>query len=257
MLIGQATMAGVFDEAEQEMVERVFRLGDRRVGVLMTPRNKVRWLDLNDSSEKTRSKITKSYYSRFPVGQKGGNIQGVIHVRDIAIRCLSGKPLDLRASMHKPLFVHEGMHVLKVLELFKETGLQLAMVVDEYGTIEGIVTMSDIMEGIVGDIRSAELPEEPLMIQMDDGSWLVDGMLPVDELKANFQIKKLPGERAGRFQTLGGFAMAHLKRIPAVGDCFECCGNSFEVMDMEGLRVGKILIKKLEAPTAADSHEPG
>ena len=245
MLIAQATVAGVFDEAEQDMVERVFRFGDRRVGVMMTPRNKVVWLDINEPPEKTRRKIAKSPYSRFPVGQKAGNIQGVVHVRDIAVRCLSGKPLDLRTSMHKPIFVHESAHALKVLERFKQSGLQMALVVDEYGTIEGIITLTDILEAIVGDIASAEVPEEPLITQQQEGAWLLEGMLPVDELKAFFHIRKLPGEPARRFQTLGGFTMARLRRIPAVGDLFECCGYSFEVVDMEGRRVRKVLVKKI------------
>jgi putative hemolysin len=244
MLIGQATVAGVFHEAEQDMVERVFRFGDRRVGVMMTPRNKVVWLDLNEPPEKTGRKIAKSPYSRFPVGQKAGNIQGIVHVRDIAVRCLSGKNLDLRASMHKPIFVHESTHALKVLESFRQSGLQMALVVDEYGTIEGIITLTDILEAIVGDIASEEATQEPLIIQQQENAWLVEGMLPVDELKAFFHLRKLPGERAGRFQTLGGFVMANLRRVPAVGDLFECCGYSFEVVDMEGRRVRKMLIKK-------------
>ena len=128
--------------------------------------------------------------------------------------CLSGKPLDLKALMHKPLFVHEGVHALKVLERFRESGQQLALVVDEYGTIEGIITLTDILEAIVGDIPSAEEPEEPPIIQRADGEWLVEGMLPVDELKYFFHIRKLPGERAGRFQTLGGFTMAQLEARP-------------------------------------------
>jgi putative hemolysin len=245
MLIGQATVAGVFEEAEQDMVERVFRLGDRRIGVMMTPRNKVVWLDINESPDKTRRKIAKSPDSWFPVGQKAGNIQGVVHVRDIATSCLSGKPLDLRALMHKPLFVHESTHALKVLESFRQSGQQMALVVDEYGTIEGIITLTDILEAIVGDIASAEVLEEPPIIQREEGTWLVKGMLPVDELKAFFRIRKLPGERQGRFQTLGGFTMTHLKRVPAVGDLFECCGYSFEVVEMEGRRVRKVLIKKI------------
>lgn len=250
-LIGQATVAGVFHEAEQEMVERVFRLGDRRVGVMMTPRNKIIWLDLAESPEKTRKKITKSHFSRFPVGVgRLGNIVGVVHVRSLALRCLNGRPLDLRDSMQKPIYVHEAMHALKVLELFRESGHQMALVVDEYGTIEGIVTLSDILESIVGDIPSAEEPEAPRIVQRSDGSWLVDGMLPADELKAYFRIRKLPGERTGGFYSLGGFIMTFLKRIPSVGDCFDCCGYSFEVVDMDGRRVDKVLITRLADPEA-------
>jgi putative hemolysin len=250
-------MAGVFHEAEQEMVERVFRLGDRRVGVMMTPRNKIVWLDVNDSPDKLRRKISKSYYSRFPVAHgRMGNLLGVVHVRDIAARCLSGQPLDLRASMHKPLFVHESTHALKVLERFRESGHQMALVVDEYGTIEGIVTLSDIMEAIIGDIPSAEEKEAPRIVLREDGSWLVDGMLPVDELKAQFRIKKLPGERAEHFQTLGGFAMDYLKRVPAVADYFECCGYRFEIVDMDGLRVDKVMLQKVEiAETGGETDE--
>ena len=245
MLIGQATTAGVFEEAEHDMVERVFRLGDRRVGVMMTPRNKVLWLDINESPDKTRRKIAKSPYSWFPIGQKAGHIQGVVHVRDIAANCLGGKPLDLRALMHKPLFVHESTQALKVLENFRQSGQQMAIVVDEYGTIEGIITLTDILEAIVGDIALPEVPEEPPIIQREEGVWLVEGMLPIDELKAFFHIRKLPGERQRRFQTLGGFTMAHLKRVPAVADLFECCGYSFEIVEMEGRRVRKVLIKKI------------
>jgi putative hemolysin len=124
----------------------------------------------------------------------------------------------------------------------------MALVVDEYGTIEGIVTLTDILEAIVGDIASAEEPQEPLIVRSREGSWLVEGMLPIDELKAFFHLRKLPGERTGRFQTLGGFVMANLRRVPAVGDLFKCCGYSFEVVDMEGRRVQKMLITKIGEP---------
>jgi putative hemolysin len=194
MMIGQATVAGVFEEAEQDMVERVFRLGDRRVGAMMTPRDKIEWLDINDPPEKTRRKIGRSPYSRFPVRLKAGTIQGVVHVRDIAVRCLSGKALDLRVSMHKPVFVHENIRALRVLELFKESGMQMALVVDEYGTVEGIVTLTDVLEAIVGDIPSEEVIGEPRIGQQQDGSWVVEGMLPIDELKDLLHLRKLPGE---------------------------------------------------------------
>ena len=178
---------------------------------------------------------------------KPGSIQGIVHVRDIAVRCLSGKPLDLKVSMHKPLFVHENARALKVLELFKDSGLQMALVVDEYGTVEGIVTLTDILEGIVGDIPSEQVIEQPRIVRLEDGSLTVEGMVPIDELKYFLHLRKLPGERTGHFHSLGGFTMSQLKRVPAVSDRFECCGYSFEVVEMEGRRVRKVLIKKLPA----------
>ena len=152
--------------------------------------------------------------------------------------------------MHKPIFVHEGANALKVLASFRQSGLQMAVVVDEYGTIEGIVTLTDILEAVVGDIASAELPGEPYIVPKEQNAWLVEGMLPVDELTAFLNIQKLPGEHAGLFRTLGGFVMTQLKRVPAAGDSFECCGYGFEVVDMDGRRVRKVLIKKIPEPQA-------
>ena len=245
-LINQGTVAGVFEEAEQDMLERVFRLGDRRVGAIMTHRKKIIWLDANDPVEKNRRKIARSVYSRFPVCQgRLGNIIGVVHVRDLLSRNLLGQPLDLKAASQQPLFVHENMHVVKVMELFRESGTQFALVIDEYGTIEGIVTLNDILESVIGDIPSIEELEEPKVVQREDGSWLVDGTLPADEVKELFEVKRLPGEKSGHYQTLGGFVMTYLKRVPAAGDNFECCGLRFEVVDMDGHRVDKVLIARV------------
>jgi putative hemolysin len=249
LLIGQGTVAGVFEEAEQEMLERVFRLGDRRVGVLMTPRKRVTWLDINDPPEKHRRIIARSTHSRFPVCQgKLSNTLGIVQVRDLLIRNMTGRPFNLRAAFKQPLFVHETMHVLRVLERFKESGTHMAMIIDEYGTVEGLVTLTDILEAIVGDMPSVDERDEPKVVEREDGSWLVDGLLPVDELKQMFRIKMLPEEEAGHFQTLGGFAMTYLKRIPSAGDRFECCGLHFEILDMDGHRVDKILIKQADQP---------
>lgn len=247
VLIDQATDAGVFEEAEQDMVERVFRLADRRVGVLMTPRRKIKWLDINDSPEKNRRRIIKTSYSRFPVSQgRLGNILGVVHVKDLLNRSLTGYPFDLGSCVKQPLFVQESMHVLKVLEVFRESGQQMALIVDEYGTIEGLVTLTDVLEAIIGVIPSPDEIEEPRVMQREDGSWLVDGMLPVDELKEIFNIKNLPGDKAGYFDTLGGFVMTYLGRIPVTGDHLEVCGLRFEVVDMDGRRVDKVLINEME-----------
>jgi putative hemolysin len=244
VLINQGTMAGIFEETEQDMVGRVFRLADRRVGVLMTPRKKVVWLDINDSPDKIRRKITKSKHSRYPVCQaRLGNILGVVHVRDLLTRSLAGHRFDLRSALHDALFVHESTHVFKVMEHFKEAGTQIALVIDEYGTIEGLVTLNDVLEAIIGDTRTLGEEEEPKVVERENGTFLVDGMLPVDELKELFHIRSLPGEDEDYFRTLGGFVMTYLKRIPSAGDKFECCGLRFEVLDMDGHRVDKVLIE--------------
>lgn len=253
LLIGQGTVAGVFEEAEQEMVERVFRLGDRRVGVLMTPRKRIAWLDINDPPEKNRRIMARSSHSRFPVCRgRLTNLLGIVHVRDLLVRSLAGQPLNLKAALKQPLFVLESLHVLKVLERFKESGTQMAMVIDEYGTIEGLVTLTDILEAVVGDLPSLGEREEPRVLQREDGSWLMDGLLPVDELKEMFHIKTLPEEKGGHFQTLGGFAMTHLKRIPAAGDHFSCCGLRFEIVDMDGHRVDKVLVESIDQQDPED-----
>lgn len=255
LLISQGTVAGVFEEAEQEMLERVLRLGDRRVGVLMTPRKRIAWLDINDPPEKNRRLMARSIHSRFPVcRERLTNILGIVHVRDLLVRSLAGQPLNLRTALKQPLFVLESMHVLKVLERFKESGTQMAMVIDEYGTIEGLVTLTDILEAVVGDLPSVDERGEAKVIQREDGSWLIDGLLPVDELKEMFHIKALPAEKGGHFQTLGGFAMTYLKRIPSAGDHFECCGLRFEIVDMDGHRVDKLLVAQIQQP-GADNAE--
>ncbi len=245
MLIGQGTDAGVFEEAEQEMLQRVFRLADRRVGMIMTPRKRVTWLDINDSDDKHRRIIAESTCSEFPVCQgKLSNTLGIVHVRDLLARSLTNRPLDLRATMKQPLFVLETTPILRLLEMFKESGMHMGMIIDEYGTVEGLVTLTDIMESVVGDLPSIDEQEEPRILQREDGSWLVDGLLPIDELKEVFRIKMLPEEKAGYYQTLGGFIMTHLKRIPSAGDHFTICGLRFEILDMDGHRVDKVLVEK-------------
>ena len=253
VLIEQGTEAGTFEEAEQDMVQRVFRLGDRPVNALMTPRPDIVWLDLEDSAAENRQKMMDSCHSRFPVCQGGlDNVLGVMHVTDLLARTLSGQPLDLTISLRQPVFVPESTRGLKILELFKQTGIHVALVVDEYGVIQGLVTLNDVLVEIVGDVPSAGELEEPQAVQREDGSWLLDGMLPVDEFVELFDIDELRGDHQGSYQTLGGFVMTHLGRIPAAADHFEWSGMRFEVMDMDGNRVDKVLVM----PMAPKSGEP-
>ncbi len=247
VLIEQGTEAGTFEEAEQDMVERVFRLGDRRVSALMTPRPDIIWLDLEDSSEENRQKMIDSAYSQFPVCQGGlDNVLGIVQVTDLLARSLSGQPLDLTVSLQQPLFVPESTRGLKVLELLKQTtGTHIAFVVDEYGVIQGLVTLNDIFEEIVGEVPSADEGEEPQAIRREDGSWLLDGMLPVEEFFELLDIEGLPGEQRGNYHTMGGFVITHLGKIPSSADYFELGGWRFEVIDMDGNRVDKVLVTPL------------
>ncbi|HEY9779299.1 MAG TPA: hemolysin family protein [Leptolyngbyaceae cyanobacterium] len=257
VLIEQGTEAGTFEEAEQDMVERVFRLGDRPVNALMTPRPDIVWLDLEDTAEENRKKMLDSCHSRFPVCQGGlDNVLGIMHVTDLLARSLSGQQLDLTVSLRQPVFVPESTRGLKILEVFKQTGIHLALVVDEYGVIQGLVTLNDIMVEIVGDVPSAGELEEPQAVQREDGSWLLDGMLPVDEFFEIFEIDEIPTDHRGSYQTLGGFVITHLGKIPSATDYFEWESLRFEVMDMDGNRVDKVLVtpmaRKLSEPTKED-----
>jgi len=243
VLIKQGTEAGTFEVAEQDMVQRVFRLGDRQVSGLMTPRLEIVWLDLEDLAENNRHKMTHSAHSRFPVCQGGlDNVIGVVQVKDLLARSLAGEVIDLTAALQTPLFVPESMPALNVLELFKQSGTHTALVVDEYGVVQGLVTLNDILEAIVGDIPSVDELAEPQVVQREDGSWLLDGLLPVEDFFELFNIQALADEQRGNYQTLGGFVTTHLGRIPAAADHFEWRKLRFEVMDMDGNRVDKVLI---------------
>jgi putative hemolysin len=253
VLLEQGMRAGMFEKAERLMVESVFRLGDRRIGALMTPRTEIVWLDVDDPPEELRHKIAASAHASFLVAQGSiDNVLGLVDAKDIAARCLAGQGVELRALVHPPPLVPESMRALKLLEVFKQSGAHTALVIDEYGALQGLVTLHDLLEAIIGEIRLAGQPAEPQMVQREDGSWLVDGLVPVDEFKERFQLKALPGEEEGMYQTLGGFVMMRLGRIPAAGDHFDWHGLRFEVVDMDGYRVDKVLV----APVPPQATEP-
>ncbi|KAM3095917.1 hemolysin family protein [Phormidesmis sp. 146-35] len=245
IMIEQGTEAGMFEQAEEDIMKRVFRLGDRRISALMTPRLDIIWLDLEDSTEENRRAMMESSHSQFPVCHGGlDNLLGVVQVYDLLVKSWSGQELDLTSSLQTPVFVPESTRALKVLELFKQSGTHIAFVVDEYGVIQGLVTFTDVLQAIVGDIPSIEELEEPQAVQREDGSWLLDGMLPIYQFKEilNLEDEELPGEQRGTYQTLGGFVVMHLGRIPAPADHFEWSTMRFEVMDMDGNRVDKVLV---------------
>lgn len=243
VLLKQGRAAGTFEAVEQDMVERVLELGDRRVSTLMTPRPEIVWLDLEDSSESNRNKIINSVHTRFPVCQSSlDNVLGIVQVTSLLASLLQGHPFDLTAALRQPLFVPEAAPALKVLEMLKQTHTNIALVVDEYGIVQGLIALNDLMEAIVGDLPSVNQQCDLQMVQREDGSWLLDGIMAIDDFKKLFEIAELPGEQRGNYHTLGGFVLAHLGRIPAAADRFEWQGLRFEVMDMDGNRVDKVLI---------------
>jgi len=240
LLIDQGTQAGVFQEAEQDMVEGIFSLGDSRVYSLMTPRTELVWLDIADSIEEIREKIAECPYSRFPVRQDSlETIVGIVKSRDLLVESLSGKDIDLKTLLKPAFFIPETMFASRALELFKEKNTELLLVVDEFGGLQGLLTINDILEEIVGAMEF----EEPQVTQRQDGSWLLDGMLEVDEFKELFEFAALPHE--DEYETLSGFMMTSLGRVPQPSDNFEWSGFRFEVMDMDGRRVDKVLVTTL------------
>jgi putative hemolysin len=246
LLIDQGTQAGVFQEAEQDMVEGIFSLGDSRVYSLMTPRTELVWLDIADSIEEIRQKIAECPYSRFPVRQDSlETIVGIVKSRDLLVESLSGKEIDLKTLLKPAFFIPETMFASRALELFKEKNTELLLVVDEFGGLQGLLTINDILEEIVGAMEF----EEPQATQRQDGSWLLDGMLEVDEFKELFDFKALPHE--DEYETLSGFMMTSLGRVPQAADNFDWNGFRFEVMDMDGRRVDKVLVTTLPKPAAA------
>jgi putative hemolysin len=245
ILIEQGTRDGVFAETEKDIVKSVFRLADREVGVLMTPRLEIVWLDQDAPVEENRIKIMGNPYSRFPVVQGSlDNVLGVVRAKDLLVQGLSGQTMDLKERMSPPLFIPENAAAMHLLELFKKSRPHLALVVDEYGGIQGLITLNDILESIVGEISSQGQATEPQSVQREDGSWLVDGMIPIDEFKELFELSQLPDEGSGHYQTLGGFVMMQMGRVPKPAEYFQWGDLRFEVADMDGKRVDKVIISR-------------
>ena len=247
VLMEQGGEHGVFERAEMDMVERIFQLGDMRVNALMTPRTQVDWLDIEDTAEQNYRVLVESGHSRFPIA-KGSldDIVGVIYTKDLVAKGAMSENLELEDSIRNPLYVPKSMKAIKVLEMFKQTGMHIAFVIDEYGGFLGLLTIKDILEQVVGDLPSIHEHYDPDIVEREVGSWLVDGMLPIDDLKELFDLEELPGEDKDNFQTLGGFITSYLGYIPTAAEVFEWNGLRFEIVDMDRIRVDKVLVSKIE-----------
>lgn len=244
ILVEQGASAGVFEAAEHELVDSALHLDERRVRVVMTPRTDLIWLDLDRPLEALRDLVLESAHGYFPAGRGSlDNVTGVVSAREFLGQLVGGRPLDWAALLRPPLFVPDSQSILDVLERLRSTGQPLALVIDEFGGVLGMATLTDVVEALVGEINAPTgEPDEPDVVRRDDGSWLVDGRLPVDELKALLGLRALPEEDAAGYDTVGGLVMTAMGAIPKVGQHFDLDGWCFEVVDMDGHRVDRVMV---------------
>lgn len=247
VLMEQGAEAGVFHESEQELVSNVLRLDEQRIAAIMTPRREMFVIDLNEDEESIRQRIVDTEYSRLVVCRDGlEHILGILQTGDLLKKALPGHCItaaDVESVLRPPLYVPETVTTTHLLESFRRARLQFALIVDEYGDVKGLVTLTDVLASIVGELSVPEAPEDRDMVERENGSWLVDGDVGVERLKSVLDIDgDLPGESERSFHTLGGLVMHALGRIPSPADNFNALGWRFEVMDMDGNRVDKVLV---------------
>lgn len=244
-MIREGVNAGVFGESEDEMVQGVLRLDERRIGSIITPRTETIWLDINDPEDVIRNKITENPYSAYPVARGSmDDIVGIVRSKDILAQLMTENTLDLHSVMIKPHFIPESVTVFDALEHFKWSGVHTALIVGEYGGIEGLVRMHDIIELIFGELDVEQIDaHDPDMRRREDGSWLLGGQVSMEQLEELYPNVKFP--ESDNYETLAGFVMAQLREVPDEADHFEYGGLKFEIVDMDGVRVDKVLVSSI------------
>jgi len=244
MLVAESHEAGVIDTAERDMMNRVMRLGDRTADSLMTPRNRIAWLDTTHGDEDNLATMREHAFSRYPVYR--GNDQDIAGILEVKTLLTHGRGEGLFQNLRQPLYVSESTHAMKLLEIFREEHQSMALVVDEYGDIQGLVTVSDLMGAVVGRLQVIDhADDEPLVVTRDDGSLLVDGSLPLDDLRELMLGAELPDTDEADYNTVAGLCIDRFGRIPQTGEWFELSGWRLEVVDLDGARVDKILLRQL------------
>jgi putative hemolysin len=243
-MIEQGIVGGIFEASEQQMIQGVFDLDATLVREIVTPRRDIVWFRVDDTREEIRQKVAKSPFSAYPVcGEDLDDVLGVAQAKDILLDWLSNDDMDLQRVMHPALFIPETVSVSGLLRRFKESGRHIALIVGEHGGTEGLVTLNDIVEEILGDVDRAD----PQIMRREDGSYLVDGYLPIARFTELFPDFDLPEDEEGDYQSIAGFVLTRLGRIPSTGDHFKWHGYALEIMDMDGVRVDKLLLQKIEA----------
>jgi putative hemolysin len=257
VLMEQGAEAGVFHESEQAIVSNVLRLDDQRIGAIMTPRMDIYAIDLDEGEDVVRARIAESPHSRVVVCRGGlEHILGVLRIGDLLKPVLRGDPFDVQPYLAPPLFVPETISTTQLLESFRKERVQFGLIVDEYGDLQGLVSLTDVLTSIVGDLPEPDDTGDTDVVRREDGSWLVDGSVGIERLKQVLEIDELPAEDERGFHTVGGFAMHRLGRIPSVADHFEAAGFRFEVVDMDRNRVDKVLVARLPDASPIEADEP-
>lgn len=254
VLMRQGTTVGIFQETEQDIVESVFRMSDRTVDAMMTPRTEIEWLDLDEPLETSVKIIEETHHVVYPVAAGSlDNIQGILSTRDLLREVLLEHKIDLNLLTRPPLFFPESTPALRALEELRRTGNTTAIVIDEYGGVLGMVTLSDILRSLVGNLHIEGEGSDNQIVQRADGSWLLDGLLRIDEMKDLFNLRELPDEERVGYQTLAGLVLSQIGTIPETGQTFEWQDLRFEVIDMDGLRIDKVLVTRLPQTSDSDS----
>jgi putative hemolysin len=240
--------AGVIEAQEHQMVRNVFRLDDRQIGSMMIPRAEIVWLDENSPKEEWLKTVSETGRTRYPVCRGSlDDVRGVLTVTSLLQPLADGKPTQLADHIQPPVFVPETLSGMELLENFRSSGTALVFVVDEYGAVQGVITERDLLEAITGEFGTPA-DEDAWAVKRTDGSWLMDGLIPVPELKDRLEIKELPEEDRGRYNTLAGMIMLLLGRLPRTADAVLWEGWRFEVVDLDGKRVDKVLVARTETP---------
>ncbi len=249
-VLAEGAEHGALDHSERHMIERLLRLADKPVRALMTPRTDVTWIDRTDSPAEIATVLRGSGRTRFVVADgRVDNVVGVVITKDLLDQMLEGAPLSLARALRQPIVLPDTLSALDGLERLRDDPIGLALVMDEYGSFEGVVTASDLLEAIVGELDVTEAAAQGVAVKRHDGSLLLDGSMPSDELKARLDLPDLPGE--GTYHTVAGLMLALLRRVPKEGDRIAWAGWRFEIVDMDGRRVDKVLAMRDEAAVEA------
>ncbi len=244
-LLEEGSEAGIIEKSEHTMVRNVFRLDDRQIGSLMVPRSDIVWLDVTRPLDENLARMAESDHSRFPVCRGGlDEILGIIASKQLFNQTLKGGKPDLTQQLQTPVFVPESLTGMELLEQFRASSTHTVFVIDEYGEVQGMVTLQDVLEAVTGEFQSHSL-DEAWAVQREDGSWLLDGLIPVPELKDRLELKSVPEEERGRYHTLSGMVMWLLGRLPHTGDITVWEDWRLEVVDLDGKRIDKVLATRI------------